>query len=383
MLNRLLRRNPAKAPRGTASAAARLSVVVPVYNVRPYLRDCLESLAAQSFGDFEVVLVDDGSTDGSLEMARRIARRHRGWQVAQTDRRGPGGARNHGVTLASGELLAFLDSDDLLPPHAYELLVSTLDESGSDLAVGSLVRLVDGERVEPPWIRGAHSQRRLGVTIDELPEILVNVFPWSKVFRRSFYDTAGLMWAERIRYEDQVFSTEAYLRARRFDVVRRPVYVWRVRTDGTSITQRRSELADLVDRVRTKEMTTAVVRDLGSPHVLDSWARSGLPGDLPVYFRHIPGCADDYWQLLHAASRDLFDGLPPIEQSTLPPAQRLIGWLVAAGRRADAEAVLRWLDAHPGPPEVRDVDGFPSARLPFADDPTAGVPSEVFRLTAS
>lgn len=369
MRTRLLRREPA--------ATAQLSVVVPVYNVRPYLRECLESIAAQEFRDLEVILVDDGSTDGSLELARKIARRHREWSVTESDRRGPGGARNRGVGVATGEFLAFLDADDILPPDAYETMMATLEQSGSDFVVGSLVRLVDGERVEPPWIKRAHARRRLGVTLEELPEILVNVFPWSKIFRRSFYDEAGLVWAERIRYEDQVFSTEAYLRAARFDVVRRPVYVWRVRTDGTSITQRRSELPDLVDRVRTKEMTTAVVRELGSPTVLDHWARNGLPGDLPVYFRHIPGCSDDYWQLLHTATRDLFDGLPPIERSTLPPAQRLLGWLVAQGRRTDAEAVLRWVAEQTGPPEVRVVDGHEAAVLPLVDDPAAGIPPEV------
>ncbi len=372
MLSRLLGRRPAATPR--------LSVVVPVFNVLPYLRECLESLAAQTFTDVEVVLVDDGSSDGSTAVAQRFARRRAGWQLIHSDHRGPGGARNHGVSVARGEFLAFVDSDDLLLPDAYELMVSTLESSGSDFVVGSLVRLVDGDRVEPPWIRRAHSRRRLGVTLEELPEIMINVFPWSKVFRRSFYDRAGLVWAEGIRYEDQVFSTEAYLRADRFDVVRRPVYVWRVRTDRSSITQRRHELADLEDRVRTKQMTTDVVRELGSPRLLDYWARNGLPGDLPVYFREIPGCSDAYWQLLHSATRDLFRGLPPIERSELPPAQRLVGWLVAQGRRADAETVLRWLDEHPGPPRVRTRDGQQIAELPFADDPAAGVPEEVFRL---
>ncbi len=373
MLSRLLHRGSAGAPT--------LSVVVPIFNVAPYLRECLDSLVAQTYRDVEVILVDDGSTDGSTELAARYARRRRSWQLVHSDHRGPGGARNRGVALARGELLTFLDSDDLLPADAHEAMVTTLQASGSDFVVGSLLRLVDGEHVQPPWIRRAHAQRRVAITLDEFPEILVNVFPWDKVFRRSFYDDAGLVWAEGIRYEDQVFSTEAYLRAARFDVLRRPVYVWRLRTDGTSITQRRSDLADLQDRVRTKEMTTAVVRDLGSPKVLQHWARNGLPGDLPVYFREIPGCDDDYWQLLSTATRALFDGLPPIERANLPVAQRVLGWLVARGRRADAEALLRWLDEHPGPPAIRVTREVPSAELPFSDDPASGVPQDVFALT--
>jgi hypothetical protein len=130
-------------------------------------------------------------------------------------------------------------------------------------------------------------------------------------------------------------------------------------------------------------MTTAVVRALGSPAILDHWARNGLPGDLPVYFRHIRGCSDDYWELLHTATRDLFDGLPPIERSSLPPAQRLVGWLVAQDRRADAEAVLCWIAEQSGPPEVRVVGGREVAVLPFADDERSGVPAAVFMLAPS
>ncbi|MBA2559374.1 MAG: glycosyltransferase, partial [Propionibacteriales bacterium] len=253
-------------------ATPRLSVVVPVYNVESYLSACLDSLLAQSFTDLEVVVVDDGSTDGSSAIAERYVREHDRWRLIRTTNRGLGAARNRGVAEVRGEYLAFLDSDDLLPPHAYQLMVSTLQHSGSDFVVGSLELLVDGRLVEPRWIRRAHLQRRLGVTLEEMPPIMRNVFAWNKVFRRSFYERAGLSFPEGVRYEDQVAITEAYLRADAFDVVRRPVYIWRIRDDGSSITQRRHELADLEDRIATKRLTTGLVRRLGSSDLVDFWA---------------------------------------------------------------------------------------------------------------
>ncbi len=358
----------------------RLSVVVPVYNVEPYLADCLDSLVAQRFRDYEVVLVDDGSTDGSAAVAERYVRKHRNMELVRTDNRGLGAARNTGLLHTSCEYAVFLDSDDMVPADAYEAMAEMLDETGSDFVVGSVEQLVADARVEPPWIRRLHLERRAGITIDDWPPIMQNVFAWSKMYRRSFWDRLGLAFPEGLRYEDQVTTTEAYLRADAFDVLRRPVYQWRIRDDGTSITQRRHELGDLRDRLVTKALTTDVVTAYGSPDIEDFWARNGLPGDLPVYFREIPGCDEEYWRELHHGLRGLFTGRPPIEESRLRVPQRLIGWLVTRGRRADAEHVLRWLDDHPGPLSLQVRGAHVVAQLPLLDDPSAGIPEHVFRL---
>ncbi|MBA2773012.1 MAG: glycosyltransferase family 2 protein, partial [Nocardioidaceae bacterium] len=341
---------------GRKRATPRLSVVVPVYNVEPYVAECLDSILGQDFQDFEVIVVDDGSTDGSAAVVEGYLGGGSQISMVHTDNHGLGAARNHGVGLARGELLAFVDSDDTLPPYAYALMVATLDESGSELVVGSLQQQTDGELAEPAFLRRAHRQRLLGVTLEEHPEAMRNVFAWDKVFRRSFWERAGLAFPEGVRYEDQGTIIEAYLRAEAFDVVVRPVYRWRIRSDGSSITQRRHEIADLRDRLATKQMATDVLRRLGSPRLLYYWARTGLPGDLPLYFREIPGCDDSYWQLLHTGVRDLFEGLPGIQESRLRVPQRVVGWLVTHGRRADAETLLTWVADNPGPLPLR-VEG--------------------------
>src|SRR5262249_38360540 len=92
-----------------------LSIVVPIYNVAPYLAACLESLAAQTFEDFEVVMVDDGSTDDSGEIAAGFAARDDRFRLVTKANGGLGAARNTGIDHASGNFLAFVDSDDLIP----------------------------------------------------------------------------------------------------------------------------------------------------------------------------------------------------------------------------------------------------------------------------
>src|SRR5689334_608108 len=109
----------------------RLSVVVPVYNVERYLDECLASLAAQSVGDFEAILIDDGSTDSGPAIARAWAERDPRFRVVTQANAGLGAARNAGIELARGEFLAFLDSDDKVPPDGYARMLASLERTGS------------------------------------------------------------------------------------------------------------------------------------------------------------------------------------------------------------------------------------------------------------
>jgi len=357
-------------------------VVVPVYNVEAYLPESLDSILSQSFDDLEVVIVDDGSTDGSSAVAQRYAAGHHNVRLVTTENHGLGAARNTGVSHARGELLAFADSDDTVLPDAYAAMVSTLEESGSDFVVGAVVRNFGaGPPSMSPRQRVRHQQRRLAITAADFPEILGDVFAWNKVFRREFWDRAGLAFPERVRYEDQPVLTRAYLSARTFDVIRRPVYLWRIREDSTSITQRRHELDDLRDRFLTKRQSLQTVRELGSPEVLRAFFLDALAMDMPGYIGNIPGCSDDYWRLLQQETASLWDGGPSFALAKIPPVHRLALWLVANDRRAEAETVARFAAGHrPMDVPVRERGDEMVAELPFWDDPQAAIPSELFRL---
>src|ERR1700691_4647995 len=100
---------------GTAVTTPRISVVVAFFNNGDDLADCLDSTAAQSFADLEVIMVDDGSTDGGAGIARAKAAADPRFTLLQPEHGGPGGARNRGVERARGEFLAFVDGDDMLP----------------------------------------------------------------------------------------------------------------------------------------------------------------------------------------------------------------------------------------------------------------------------
>ncbi|MGH3358016.1 MAG: glycosyltransferase family 2 protein, partial [Nocardioidaceae bacterium] len=340
--------------------------------------ECLDSILTQSYEPLEIVVVDDGSTDGTATVARRYADRHPNVRLVATPNHGLGAARNRGVSESAGELIAFADSDDTVVAGAYDVMAQALERSGSDFVVGSMQRHDGDGYDEPRWMGRLHARRRLGITVDDCPEILGDVFAWNKMFRRSFWERQGLAFPEGVRYEDQVALTYAYLTAEAFDVVSPPVYNWRIRSDGSAITDRRDDLDDLADRVRTKRTALETVRTLGSREVQAVFREQVLPGDLWRYFAHIPGCSDAYWQTLHEAVREFWrDGAFVRSRLTVP--NRLTGWLVGQDRRRDAEAVVEHNAASGSLPIVVANDEVLAA-LPYWDDPEANVPLDLYRL---
>lgn len=324
-----------------------LGVVVPAYHVEAWLPECLDSLLAQDWTALDVVVVDDGSPDASGEIARRYAARDARIRVVRTENQGLGAARNHGLAQLDTEFVAFLDSDDVLPASAYRLMMRSLTRSGSDFVAGSVLRWEDGSLEVPRWMRRLHREERTGLVADDHPEVLGDVFAWNKVFRRSFLErsvgpwpTGPGPWPVGVRYEDQPALTAAYLRGR-FDVLTEPVYHWRIRTDGSSITQQRSSLADLRDRRVTKQWSWDLVAAEGTLAVQETFHDRVLAGDLQRYFREIPGSDDAWWAELHAMVTDLW-GERSLVQSGLPPVQRLVGWLVEQGRREEAATVVTY-----------------------------------------
>jgi glycosyltransferase involved in cell wall biosynthesis len=358
--------------------AALVSVVVPVHDVEAYLPAALDSVLAQTHRALEVVVVDDGSTDGSGALADDYAARDPRVRVVHTENHGLGAARNQGVRHARGDLLTFLDSDDAVPPAAYATMLRAL-RPGTDFVTGSVVRWQGDDLVEPPWMRRLHRGRaRRTVTAAEHPEILGDVFAWNKLFRRAFWDAAGLSWPEGIRYEDQPTSTQAFLAARGFAVLEDVVYHWRIRADGSSITQQRASVRDLADRLETKRLSLASVDAYlarsGDPHVREVFLDRVLAGDLHRYFVEIPGCSEEWWALLRDGVRELWADRS-LTHSGLPPVHRLTGWLVEQDRRADAAAVMTYAAALGRPVDQRLDGAGPRIDVPVVDpagvDPAA------------
>jgi CDP-glycerol glycerophosphotransferase len=371
---------PAEPPGEPLPEQPLLSVVVPVYQVEDYLAECLDSLLAQTYQHLEVVLVDDGSTDRSADIARGYAERDPRVVVVRQENAGLGAARNAGLARSTGHLVAFADSDDTVPPDAYRRMVAALRKSRSDFVVGALVRDEGGVERLRPWARRAHARRRLAVTIEDVPAMLTNVMACTKVFRREFVDRIGLRFPEGTRYEDQVPITRAYLEARAFDVLPSVVYRWRKRDDRSSISQQKAEMADLLDRVAAQREIAGFLHAQASQAVLRSWYVKTLREDFFGYLRVAADAGDDYWEVLQDNLVSIAEQAPEDLDDEVELRSRLAVWLGRHGHRDALRQLVRdeGFEASNFPVVARD--GHLVARIPSLEHRGPAIPDPVLRI---
>lgn len=205
--------------------SAAISVIIPVYNSAAYLEACLESLAAQEMGDFEALLLDDGSTDGSADILRRWQQDRR-FQAFSLTHGGVSAARNAGIQRATGDYLFFLDADDLLPEDALSSLWAAA--AGADLVCAWHTEFdPDGAerlyRPECPPMPGRRVMRRI-IEGDSVYNITCN-----KLFRRDFWLEKGLRYDAGLRIgEDALVSLRAFAGMRKAVLVPKATYRYRV-----------------------------------------------------------------------------------------------------------------------------------------------------------
>jgi glycosyltransferase involved in cell wall biosynthesis len=307
----------------------RLSVVVPIYNVEDYLRECLDSIAAQSLREFECVMVDDGSTDRSAAIAQAYTEADPRFRLVRQQNQGLGAARNTGWrnVSAQAEYLAFVDSDDTLPSDAYRRMVASLDRTGSDFATGNVLRLTaDGylpSRVHEEPFR----QDRPGTHVTRLPALVRDRTAWNKVYRRRFFEAAGLLYPEGMLYEDAPVSVPLHFLATGVDVLETPVYHWRIRQEGQlSITQKRTDPQGLIDRVRSVELVRAWLLARDHPDRaahLRLYDSNTLREELPMFFAWVCRGDSAYRRAYQQHVSRLLREIGPERLATLSPPLRL------------------------------------------------------------
>lgn len=354
-----------------------MSVIIPVYQVERYVAECLDSVLAQTYTDLEIVVVDDGSTDGSADIVAEYAERDQRVRVVRQANAGLGAARNAGVRHSHGEFLAFLDSDDTLPPDSYAVMVDTLAGSGSDFVVGAMTKQIDGAYRLPGWLVPLHRTRRIGVRIDDAPEMLPDIFAWNKMFRRSFWDAVPLAFPKG-SYEDHVPMTTALLSAHAFDVLPDVVYRWRTRDDDSrSITQRKHEVANVTDAVAIKQAVCEVVDARASPEVRRLWHRT-MFNDLRPYLHEVPSGSEAYWHALHHGVAGLLARVDADDFAAVETRLRVLCWLTARGRRADVERVLARFGDPATPSLLQRID---DRDVLVVDDVVDGIPADLVKLS--
>lgn len=193
----------------------KISIIIPVYNSSKYLKETIMSVVNQSFDDIEIICIDDGSFDNSLDILNELSNKHDFIKVLRQSNQGSGKARNYGLDNAKGEYIAFLDADDIyVDKNALEILYNVAIENNADVVCGNLKKLTQ-DRVlidNPNCIKNNY------YCFDEISTISPNEYgvPWAfykNIFKKSFLDDNNIRFKDLIRGQDPVFLSEVLANA--------------------------------------------------------------------------------------------------------------------------------------------------------------------------
>ena len=208
----------------------KISIIVPIYNVEKYLRDCIESIINQTYTNIEIILVNDGSTDSSLEICKEYAEKNDKIKIVNKKNGGLSDARNYGLEHATGKYIMFVDSDDYLALNSCEVLYNAIKDTEFEFVTANFA-FTDSEGI--PWKRPMFSDKFQNTPLDiedyKKSFYLVNSAVWNKIFKKEFLDNNHLKFEVGLLAEDAVFTTLAFLKAKKTYYIKDIVYYYRQR----------------------------------------------------------------------------------------------------------------------------------------------------------
>jgi len=254
----------------------KISVIIPVYNTSKYLENCLESLINQTLRDIEIICIDDGSTDNSIDILKEFAIKDNRIKILTQKNQGQSIARNAGIRVAKGEYIGFIDSDDWADVQMFEKLYNNAKTYDSDISMCSIT--VYDEKTQQYSVSNPY------MTLDLFPETLENrafnykdtldfifricVVPWNKIYKREFLSN-DLFFVENLNFEDNVFNLQTIINAQKISLVKEPLVYYRLASD-TSYTFGESEFKKL-DFFKVFELEEDFLRKKGFYNGLEDY----------------------------------------------------------------------------------------------------------------
>lgn len=219
-----------------------IAVVVPVYKVERTLHRCVESLLNQSVQAREIILVDDGSPDGSGDICDRYAEQYENIYVIHKENGGLGSARNAGIDIVTSEFVCFVDSDDYVKPDYLANMYAAINKSNSDIVIAGYVLKQNEDEVYcfPKDITGIYDRKNYSTFLNEFARgNAILYFAWNKLFRTKLIKNSGIRYTDRHCAEDMYFNILLYAQTKSVAVISNCDYVYIVGTQGTLSSRRR------------------------------------------------------------------------------------------------------------------------------------------------
>lgn len=220
-----------------------ISIVVPIYNVEEYIHECIESLLAQTYTNLDIILVNDGTPDSSMELVKDLTDADDRITIINQHNQGLSAARNTGLNYAKGRYVAFVDSDDKVKPNYIQDLYNEAELTGADIVRGSF-RDFEGN-IPEGWvcdfdILPTVGRKALGEFLDKDVSFVV----WSSLYNTTFLHANSLEFTNGILLEDGDFTVRAYLAADIVSTIPATNYMYRIRPGSILTSNNAQRMSD-------------------------------------------------------------------------------------------------------------------------------------------
>lgn len=224
----------------------KISIIIPVYNAEKTIRRCLDSILASAYENYEVILIDDGSTDDSVLIISEYKKRNQRFKLIAQSNSGPSAARNKGLEVANGDIISFVDSDDYVRDDYLEKLASTFKKEKVDVVFFGFHR-VNADGIELTVHEPPNTQNEYYSTLIALSEADMFGYTWIKAFRREILNEVRFDEEMRL-FEDEIFTCKLLEQQVKIFIMKEAIYYY-VRSDGTLARKTHDNYCQLCDKV--------------------------------------------------------------------------------------------------------------------------------------
>lgn len=234
----------------------KVSIIIPFNNVESYIRECLDSVLAQTLQEIEIICINDASTDSSLDIVKEYMQKDSRIKLLETSKRlGQGYARNRGIEIATGEFIGFVDSDDFIKPEMFEKLYNEAKNNDNDITMCQTVEYNDttGEYIQSDYyslnLLKEFENRVFSAEETQKYVLDINVALWNKLYKREFLLEIGEVFPEGFIYEDLPFFFGTYLKAKKIQIVWEEFYFYRINRKNSTMRQFNNKILDRLPMV--------------------------------------------------------------------------------------------------------------------------------------
>ena len=314
-----------------------VTIIIPVFNVAPYLKEALESAVRQTYNNLEIIVIDDGSTDGSAEICDAFAQKDTRIIVVHQKNRGLSAARNVGLDRMTGDVVAFLDSDDALEPTFVEIMISKQNQNEADLVIckytnqhiNTRMEQHDTDIVLPNIEQGLYDQN---TSLRSLAAETINYGVWNKLYKKDCWH--GIRFPEGHVYEDIDTTYRIIYSCEKVCVVNIPLYMHRMRVGSIIDSNTKQNIEDYL--LACSHFESFIVENIPAVFTREELERviqNRLNRMIGFYLRYIKNNKCDSYseelrQRISKTEKMVGIGLPDSRRKTILWMMRKCPWLL-------------------------------------------------------